>query len=831
MSSTFHHVCNMCHFQSNDFRRFKSHVLRMHRNSPDFLVSCSYGPCAYSTKSWNAFKMHVYRYHSEINLVRDGDQQLTAEFASDDLRDSDGLLESDGISSNIHNITEIKNAEFALKLETVHKIPKVAIDNIIQHTSHLLSHHVSEAVNNIKTHLEPKMSHEDLSFMNSFVKGIKLTNVESEYSRRKYYSNHCSLVEPQEVLLGTELRNIKGHMTDVKRYGYCIPLQKALQALLNLPEVLTAVSTSHYSESSMMKDICDGMYIRTHPLFLKDPNALAIVLNHDDMEIVNPLGSRIKKNKLSMFYFYLANIQPQFRSKLVAIQLVAIARSRDLRKYGVDKLLEDFVTTVNELQCRGIKFKIGTSERLVYGTLVMAPCDTLAAQWIGGFKEGVGFAVKPCRTCEVTQTEAKRTFFPEWNERNLETHMERLENLESVSKKSKTYWSKMWGINARSALCNIEGFPLNKCLVHDPMHILSEGIIPYEAALMLYEFIYVKKYVTLTYMNNQIDIFPYSYLDKSNKPEHIEQKDILGKKLKQTSASIMTLCYIMPFLIGDKVKEDDEMWKNFVRLVQITILATSPYADLDTVGQIDQLGSSHHYKFQEIYPTETIKPKFHYCLHFGNQIKQFGPGRNQWCLRFEGKHGFFKQKKWHNFKNIPKSMAEFHQKYMCYRMLTCSSVFENDKDNFLYSGDTVKDGSVIDIEKDLSGLKEQCFTLFLKHHLTIAYPLAGYTSPAVSIHGHTYKPGIAMQLNCVEGVPTFGLLHQNLIYDSMKFFIFENLVTLGFDRHFNAYVLKTTGNYVVESFLDIENKWPLSVYYVKREMYVTNRYSHFVEHV
>ncbi len=30
----------------------------------------------------------------------------------------------------------------------------------------------------------------------------------------------------------------------------------------------------------------------------------------------------------------------------------------------------------------------------------------------------------------------------------------------------------------------------------------------------------------------------------------------------------------MPFLIGEKVREDDEMWKNFVRLVQITILAT-----------------------------------------------------------------------------------------------------------------------------------------------------------------------------------------------------------------------------------------------------------------
>ncbi len=205
--------------------------------------------------------------------------------------------------------------------------------------------------------------------------------------------------------------------------------------------------------------------------------------------------------------------------------------------------------------------------------------------------------------------------------------------------------SKMWGMNARSVLCKIEDFPLNMCLVHDPMHILSEGIVPYESALMLHEFIFVKKYFTLTYLNNQIDSFPYSYLDKFNNPEHVEQNDILAKKLKQTSASIMTLCYIMPFLIGEKVREDDEMWENLVRLVQITILATLPHSDLDTVGQLDQLVSSHHHKFQEMYPTETITPKLHYSLHLGNQIKQFVPGRNQWFLLFEGKHGFFKQKK------------------------------------------------------------------------------------------------------------------------------------------------------------------------------------------
>ncbi len=110
MSSTVRHVCTICHFQSDEFRRFKSHVLRMHRNSPDFLVSCCYGPCAYSTKSWNPFKMHVYRYHSEINQVMDGDEQLAADFASDDILDSEDLVESDARSSNVHNVTEMKNA-------------------------------------------------------------------------------------------------------------------------------------------------------------------------------------------------------------------------------------------------------------------------------------------------------------------------------------------------------------------------------------------------------------------------------------------------------------------------------------------------------------------------------------------------------------------------------------------------------------------------------------------------------------------------------------------------------------------------------------------------
>ncbi len=49
--------------------------------------------------------MHVSRYHSEVNQNFDDDEQLTADFAFDDLLDSEGFEVGDvSCNSNVHNI-------------------------------------------------------------------------------------------------------------------------------------------------------------------------------------------------------------------------------------------------------------------------------------------------------------------------------------------------------------------------------------------------------------------------------------------------------------------------------------------------------------------------------------------------------------------------------------------------------------------------------------------------------------------------------------------------------------------------------------------------------
>lgn len=47
----------------------------------------------------------------------------------------------------------------------------------------------------------------------------------------------------------------------------------------------------------------------------------------------------------------------------------------------------------------------------IYGALVAMLADTLAAHELGGFKVGVGFALRKCRTCLATNTDIQHKVY------------------------------------------------------------------------------------------------------------------------------------------------------------------------------------------------------------------------------------------------------------------------------------------------------------------------------------------------------------------------------------------------------------------------------------
>lgn len=94
-------------------------------------------------------------------------------------------------------------------------------------------------------------------------------------------------------------------------YQY-VPLLSSLHSLLSDPSVMDQVEQSQYRvrTDGIMEDICDGMLIIEHPLFSSDPLALQLIMFYDELEVCNPLGTHVKKHKLAIVLFTLANIHP-----------------------------------------------------------------------------------------------------------------------------------------------------------------------------------------------------------------------------------------------------------------------------------------------------------------------------------------------------------------------------------------------------------------------------------------------------------------------------------------------------------------------------------------
>ena len=124
------------------------------------------------------------------------------------------------------------------------------------------------------------------------------------------------------------------------------------------------------SDQTVVADFCDSKHAASHTLWSSDVHALQIFLYFDEVELCNPLGSSRKIHKLGMyamnwlycdilvyslyfigcFYFTIGNIHQKFRSTLKSIQLLALAKNEDIRKYGMSCILKSIVDDIAKLE-------------------------------------------------------------------------------------------------------------------------------------------------------------------------------------------------------------------------------------------------------------------------------------------------------------------------------------------------------------------------------------------------------------------------------------------------------------------------------------------------
>lgn len=189
-------------------------------------------------------------------------------------------------------------------------------------------------------------------------------------------------------------------------------------------------------------------------------------------------------------------------------------------------------------------------KRFVKGAVLFALTDTLASHSMGGFKIGVGFSLRKCRMCLATRDQLSTKVFGHtvcgWSSlciNSLQFDFLQFKARDFTKRTPETYDyhcalldgplsyedSITYGVNAPSPLNDIDNFHVINQLPQDIMHILMEGVIPYELVQMLTYFVVNKKYFTIDQLNDRIMCFAYSNQEAKDKPSPIKAQVISSK--------------------------------------------------------------------------------------------------------------------------------------------------------------------------------------------------------------------------------------------------------------------------------------------------------------
>jgi hypothetical protein len=614
-------------------------------------------------------------------------------------------------------------------------------------------------------------------------------------------------VNPISVKLGTlhvRCKKFGFYRSGVRTaFGYFVPFVDQLTVLLSMPEVQSVLSSKRDCDEEFCVEACGARFAKQHRL-RNSVHCLQFCVYTDDFEIVNPIGSHRKKHKITAFYWTLLNLPAEFRSRLSAIQLLALVKTSQLKIFNgaTEKLLHDFKLAMASLNS-GLEIEINGCPILFTGYLMYALADTPAAQLLGGFKEGVGKAYSPCRSCDVKRSEmASVVTASQCSLRGVQEHKERLEFLHELNNREKKYWSKKWGITGSSVFGDVDGFDVTKCFLHDPMHLILEGVGKSQLQRMLKVFIVEKKYFSITFLNQKIQYFDYSNCQMADKPEAIERKNLeCNTVLPQTAGSMKVLLSNLPYMIGDEIPDDDEHWNTFLLLLQIMLLCFTPIISADTPSVLECLIARHNSQFVSLYSESAFTPKLHYLLHLPDQMRLFGPLRHHSCMRFESKNGFFKLKRWFNFRNVPRSLSSYHQKWMCMQMTSNGG---NRSTVYLYRGDEVRPSARCVSEKSV---KLFCEHMHKAGIFTVLSSNDLMSSCGVIINGINYTIGTVLLKDFYDSVK-FLQIDEILLHDHLKYFLCRVLIVKNFDAHRNAFIVESSDQQCIISLGDLTFCWP-----------------------
>jgi len=174
------------------------------------------------------------------------------------------------------------------------------------------------------------------------------------------------------------------------------------------------------------------------------------------------------------------------------------------------------------------------------------------------------------------------------------------------------------------------------CLSTDILHDWCQKVCQYAMNFVFFSLLKTYKLIPLLLLKTKLSTFDYG-CDSSSKPSVAISIEGQQVKYKTSTSQMLTLVRYFALIIGLYVPEDHSVWNFFLLLRRITDRLINRRVYFDSC-------EAFFYNIEEInrqylkLSNNTLKPEFHFMIHYPRIMKKFGPLAHLSTFRFEVRH-------------------------------------------------------------------------------------------------------------------------------------------------------------------------------------------------
>ena len=126
------------------------------------------------------------------------------------------------------------------------------------------------------------------------------------FKRNKFFTKHFNYVSPEEIYFGSEEKQIRNHNVvifprQIKTTFQNISVCQTLTSLFSNEDFFLKFFSEKKSSDGFLRSYRDGEHFENHTFLKRFPFAVRFQVFYDDVDMVNPLGSKKRFTKLAIF--------------------------------------------------------------------------------------------------------------------------------------------------------------------------------------------------------------------------------------------------------------------------------------------------------------------------------------------------------------------------------------------------------------------------------------------------------------------------------------------------------------------------------------------------